>query len=411
MVGLADHDVHGARRPTLHSGSTIHQITSWRYLMRTRCWLLALALVGAAPLYSSAHAAETSDALVAGFDAPPRNARLRAYWWWLNSNVNKAAITRDLEWMHKIGMGGGLLFDAGGPAGPTPCGPLYGSPQWRELFRHALHEADRLGLELTLNPQSGWNLGGPGVTPDLAGKHIVWSQYQVAEPQKLSVTLPVPRHTIDYYRDSFVVAYRLKEAPTAKPQAAAPRGKAAKSRGKTNPQAEPLVGAERHRPIRDLASKAVFHELGGNAPDCSPLLEDVPAEPGEEDVAAKDVLNLTDHVHNGTLAWDVPAGHWQILRFGYSNNGGRVSTSSGKWQGLVIDYLDASALRAYWSQVVEPLIADAGPLGRPRAPRYPDRQLGGRRAELDCPHARGVPQAPRLRNLALSACGGRGDRR
>ncbi len=105
--------------------------------MGTRSRILILALLCTAPLFSTAYAADTADPLAAGFAAPPLNARLRAYWWWLNSNVTKAAITRDLEWMHKIGMGGGLLFDAGGPAGPTPCGPLYGSPEWRELFRHA----------------------------------------------------------------------------------------------------------------------------------------------------------------------------------------------------------------------------------------------------------------------------------
>jgi hypothetical protein len=329
--------------------------------MGCRSLLLILTLIcGSATL----SAAETADPLAAGFDAPPQNARLRAYWWWLNSHVTKAAITRDLEWMQKIGMGGGLLFDAGGPAGPTPYGPLYGSPQWRELFRHALHEADRLGLELTLNPQSGWNLGGPGVQPDLAGKRIVWSQMQVTGPKKVAAELPVPRHTLNYYRDSFVVAYRLKDGASVQPAGPVPR-RASEKRGAKQPpgaQTEQLPDSSRHRPIRDLADKAVFHELGGNAPDCSSLLEDVLAEAGEEDVAAKDVINLSDHFKEGVLTWEAPAGRWQIIRFGYSNNGGRVSTSSGKWQGLVIDYLDAAALRSYWSEVVEPLIADAGPL-------------------------------------------------
>ncbi len=293
--------------------------------------------------------------LEAGFGKPPLRAKVRAYWWWLDSNVTKVSITRDLEWMESIGMGGGLVFDAGGPAGPTPFGPLYGSPEWRELFRHTLHEADRLGLEITVNPQSGWNLGGPNVKPELAGKHIAWSQYQVTGPLRVSASLPVPRHTLDFYRDSYVVAYRLKEAVNAK-SLPSPRTKGAKA------TAEMLVGSERHLPIRDLASKAVFHELGGNAPDCSSLLEDVAAKPGEEDVAAKDVLNLTANFKNGQLTWDAPEGRWQILRFGYSNNGGRVSTSSGKWQGLVIDYLDPEALKAYWAEVVEPIIAVAGPL-------------------------------------------------
>jgi hypothetical protein len=33
------------------------------------------------------------------------------------------------------------------------------------LFLHALREADRLGVEISLNIQSGWNLGSPTVTP------------------------------------------------------------------------------------------------------------------------------------------------------------------------------------------------------------------------------------------------------
>ena len=60
------------------------------------------------------------------------------------------------------------MFDAGGATqgghDPVPAGPMFGSPEWRELFKHTLHEADRLGLEIGLNLQSGWNLGGPMVT-------------------------------------------------------------------------------------------------------------------------------------------------------------------------------------------------------------------------------------------------------
>ena len=36
-------------------------------------------------------------ALDAGWQNPPNEARLRAYWWWLNGNVTRASITRDLE--------------------------------------------------------------------------------------------------------------------------------------------------------------------------------------------------------------------------------------------------------------------------------------------------------------------------
>ena len=104
------------------------------------------------------------------FVNPPPEARVRAYWWWLNGNVTKASITRDLEEMAAKGFGGALICDAGGAQQdgnePVPHGPTFFSDQWRELYRHALREADRLGLEMSLNIQSGWNLGGPMVSAD-----------------------------------------------------------------------------------------------------------------------------------------------------------------------------------------------------------------------------------------------------
>jgi len=62
-----------------------------------------------------------------------------------------------------------LICDAGGAQqdgnDPVPHGPTFFTPEWRELYKHALREADRLGLEMSLNIQSGWNLGGPMVKP------------------------------------------------------------------------------------------------------------------------------------------------------------------------------------------------------------------------------------------------------
>ena len=51
--------------------------------------------------------------LEAGWQSPPQAARLWAYWWWLNGNVDAAAITRDLEEMAAKGFGGAILCDAG----------------------------------------------------------------------------------------------------------------------------------------------------------------------------------------------------------------------------------------------------------------------------------------------------------
>ena len=92
----------------------------------------------------------------------------------------QATITRDLEEMQKKGYGGVLLVDANGANqngnDNVPAGPEFGSPEWTALFVHALREADRLGLEVTLNITSGWNLGGPWVQPKQASKLLTWSR-------------------------------------------------------------------------------------------------------------------------------------------------------------------------------------------------------------------------------------------
>jgi hypothetical protein len=72
------------------------------------------------------------DNLSRGFADPPPSARTRAFWWWLNGNVTKAAITRDLEEMKAKGFGGVLLFDADGSNQDgnqqVPAGPVFLSP-------------------------------------------------------------------------------------------------------------------------------------------------------------------------------------------------------------------------------------------------------------------------------------------
>ncbi len=274
-----------------------------------------------------------------GFKDPPQSAGVRCFWWWLNSNVTKEAITRDLEQMKAKGFSGALIFDAGGAEQrgnrQVPAGPTFAGPEWRALFVHAVKEANRLGLELSLNILSGWNLGGPMVTPDMASKTLTWSEIQIEGPNSAPVQLPIPKHRSGYYCDIAVLAYPIRD----------------KSLNRTR------------KPIRDLEKKIATQEIGWDAPDCRFLLEDVPAVDGEEDAAVKDIINLTDKLSpDGTLNWQTPPGKWIVLRFGFTLADARVSTSSGDWQGLVIDYMDSDIFKQYWDQVIVPILDDAGPL-------------------------------------------------
>lgn len=152
-----------------------------------------------------------------GFRQPPPEARCRVYWWWLNSNVTKESITQDLEAMHQQGIGGALLFDTDNETFRknrlVPHGPDFGSAEYRRLFAHACQEADRLGIELSFLIQSGWNLGGPSVTPEEGAKLITWSETKVDGAKPIEVVLPKPKNIDGFYRDIAVLAY-----PQANPQ-------------------------------------------------------------------------------------------------------------------------------------------------------------------------------------------------
>jgi hypothetical protein len=138
-----------------------------------------------------------SSSLETAWKNPPREARLRAYWWWLNGNVTKESITLDLEQMKAKGFAGAVIMDADGSSqdgnARAPHGPTFFTPEWRELYKHTLREADRLGLEISLNIQSGWNLGGPMVTPDDAPKKLVWTELRVSGGTNFDAKLAQPQ--------------------------------------------------------------------------------------------------------------------------------------------------------------------------------------------------------------------------
>src|SRR5512142_322844 len=125
--------------------------------------------------------AQNSAELLRGFQRPPEAARPWVYWFWLNGNITREGITADLEAMHRVGIGGVLIMetDQGAPVGPVP----FAGPKWRELFRHVVTEANRLGIQVNMNDDAGWcGSGGPWIKPEQAMQKVVWSETAVEAP-------------------------------------------------------------------------------------------------------------------------------------------------------------------------------------------------------------------------------------
>ena len=138
----------------------------------------------------------TSDAAVSfdsSFRSPPTTARPWAYYWW-DANVTRESITRDLEQMKEKGLGGFLLFDVtayGQQIVPSPKRHIeFLSPPWRQLVKHTMSEANRLGLAMSINLSTCGGLAGPWPTGEQAPKSLVWTSVDVVGPRQMKGVLP-----------------------------------------------------------------------------------------------------------------------------------------------------------------------------------------------------------------------------
>ena len=132
------------------------------------------------------------DYLKQGFFNPPDSARSGVYWYIMDGNLDRNAITEDLESMKKAGIGYVLFLEVnvGVPRGKVD----FLSEEWQELYKHAVREAERLGIRVILGSGPGWaGSGGPWVTPAQSMMHLVASDTTVSGPSEFDGILPLPK--------------------------------------------------------------------------------------------------------------------------------------------------------------------------------------------------------------------------
>jgi hypothetical protein len=295
---------------------------------RSKNWVLvgsALSMMIGLPAVG-AHAAAPAtggDALARGFATPPDSARPWVFWFWLNGNITKPGITADLEAMKRVGVGGVLIMevDQGAPAGPM----VFGSPEWREMFKFAASEAGRLGLEINMNNDAGWcGSGGPWITPEQSMQKLVWTETTVHGGAPVDLALADPEKIQGFYKDISVLAF-----PTPKP-------------GFTIP---------------DIRGKASFdRQEFGPAPAMYPIV------PADQTIPKGGVIDLTTKYVGGKLSWTPPAGEWTVVRYGHTSYGTVNHPAPAGGLGLESDKLSKSATKAAFDGLIGKLADDVGPL-------------------------------------------------
>jgi hypothetical protein len=280
-------------------------------------WMAVLSVLAATAL--AANTAVKADDLETGFLHPPDSAKPWVYWFWLNGNITRDGITADLEAMKRVGIGGVLIMevDQGAPKGPV----AFMSTQWQDLFKHVVAEAQRLGLEVNMNNDAGWNgSGGPWIKPEQSMQKVVWTQTDLEGPQHFDEALPQPQAVAGFYRDIAVLA-----CPTPGPYR-----------------------------IDNIQVKACY-QTGGVGPAAQTNL------PPELVIERARITDLSPQMDkDGRLAWDVPPGKWTVIRFGHTSTGVENAPSPESGRGLECDKLSKAGIEANFAGMMGKLIEDVG---------------------------------------------------
>lgn len=169
--------------------------------MKTMLLSLLLALTSAGWLRAEAD-------LDSNFTNPSAMARPKTWWHWISGNVSKEGITADLEAMKRIGLSGAQIFTVNQSEVRGPV--AFMSPEWRELIKHAMSEAARLKLDISIVACDGWSeSGGTWVTPAQSMQRLTWTERQVRGGKTIPLAVPQPQATRDYYND--IALFALKD--------------------------------------------------------------------------------------------------------------------------------------------------------------------------------------------------------
>jgi len=324
----------------LHSSPFSFLLSPFSFLLSPFSLILCLLLSQCSP-----HA---TDPLKQSFLSPPDSARPGVYWYFMDGNMQREAITGDLESMKEAGIGYVLFLEVnvGVPRGKVDLL----SDQWQELFSFAVKECERLGIRLIMGSGPGWaGSGGPWVKPEQSMMHLMSSSVEVRGPSAYNKKLPVPPPKTPIFGDRSVPA-DLKAIRDAWYQDVAvlafPTPKVKKMTGLIDEKAffyrQPYTSMEGVLPF--LPTAASYPETAGASID------------------RDQIMDITDKMApDGTLTWQVPPGKWTIIRFDTRNNGAVTRPAPVPGLGFEADKFDTTAFDAHYDAYIGKLIRRADP--------------------------------------------------
>ncbi|MBE0653523.1 MAG: hypothetical protein IH594_06980 [Bacteroidales bacterium] len=286
------------------------------------------------------------------FKSPPNSAKTQVWYHWLNGHLTKEGITKDLEDMKSIGIGGFRVFNAA--EGTPPGSAIYGSDVWWDMFIHTKKEAKRLDLEMCVMNGPGWSTsGGPWNTPDNAMQEVVWTEKQISGPTEFKAKLSIPKPALGIGRD-------MKQDTVINMRYYMPRDHVKGYYNDIALLAFPTPKGEltgKPYSINRWWEKAGYSKMAR-------YIRDTQEAPKEEVVRLDEIIDLTGKLDKeGNLQWNVPEGNWTILRVGYQPTGRSNHPAPLGGKGLEVDKMSLQAVDHHWNESVMKMLM-AGEEGR-----------------------------------------------
>ncbi|MDR1816862.1 MAG: hypothetical protein LBR07_01470, partial [Puniceicoccales bacterium] len=297
------------------------------------------------------------------FAKPAHENKPWVFWFWNNGNITEHGIRADLKAMNDVGIGGVLIMEVGGQGAPE--GPVeFLSDEWRRLFKLAVNEAAKYGIQINMNNDAGWNgSGGRWITPAEGMQLLVWSETKVPNDKltgtgtaanaaagtkksksPATVSLAEPKRTRGYYRDIALYAF---PTPAGDPPRRAP-----------NPNNPRLPKPEFQRavvPANAVRVLATASRVEG--------MEDVAQTWELRDGAGATGVALTKKSAGAPLAVTLalppsPTGSWTLLRLGHTVKDKLVGPAPTTGAGLECDKLSVKAAESAFNGQIAKLAAD-----------------------------------------------------
>ena len=235
---------------------------------------------------STAAFSSLSSELIADWLNPARTYRPHTRWWWPGNAVTRDGIAWELNQMHQQGMGGVEIMS---PWRMYAKGNIsYLSPEFVEMVKYAIEEAERRDMEVAITFGSGWKFGGFWVPPTQRSKVLTQASVAVSGPGSFNQALP---------------EYQL-------------------------PPRAPVFRSD--APDENQIVAVVAGKVSGNGLDGTSLVD------------------LTSQVEKGELHWQIPSGEWRLMVFRLKYTGEQNATTENfprrQW---VVDHFSKEAVRNY----------------------------------------------------------------